>query len=143
MPNWWEVIFGLDPADDADASNDPDSDGLLNWQEFAANTDPTNASSVLQLTAAAPVGSDAVIVTWLSGQEGFDANRLYNLYRAESLAGDAEWFCVASNLNAAGAATSYTNEFNVGSISRAFYRVAIAGATDEVFSAPIALGPRR
>jgi hypothetical protein len=143
IPNWWEIVFDLNPTNSADGILDPDWDGLLNWQEFTANTDPTNASSVLRLTEAVPVGPDAVAVAWLSGQEGFDTARIYKLYRSESIADDAEWLCVASNLNAAGAVTGYTNEFAAGSISQAFYRVAIAGVSNEVFSAPIALVPRR
>ncbi|MBU1693999.1 MAG: S8 family serine peptidase [Verrucomicrobia bacterium] len=143
MPNWWEVIFDLNPTNAADANLDPDGDGLLNWQEFTANTDPTNQASALRLTEAGPSGSNAVAVAWLSGQEGFDSGRLYDLYRADSLADDAGWLCVASNLNAAGALTRFTNEWGIGSISQAFYRVAIAGSTNEVFSAPIALDPGR
>jgi hypothetical protein len=43
---------GLNPADPADATRDPDGDGADNAFEFAAGTDPQNAASVLHLRAA-------------------------------------------------------------------------------------------
>ncbi len=47
LPDFWEIGFGLDPADDGsdDADNgaggDPDNDDLTNAEEFDAGTDPT------------------------------------------------------------------------------------------------------
>jgi len=42
MPNWWEINNGLNPGNSNDASGDPDSDLLLNLDEFYASTDPNN-----------------------------------------------------------------------------------------------------
>jgi len=39
VPEWWLAAHGL-PVSDAGALGDTDSDGLANWQEFAANTNP-------------------------------------------------------------------------------------------------------
>jgi hypothetical protein len=39
VPEWWLAAHGL-PVSDAGALADTDSDGLANWQEFAANTNP-------------------------------------------------------------------------------------------------------
>ncbi len=40
MPSDWETLFGLDPANPADAALDSDGDGKTNLQEFQAGTNP-------------------------------------------------------------------------------------------------------
>ena len=45
LPDVWEAAFGID---DPDADND--SDGVKNWQEYQAGTNPTNAASFLKLS---------------------------------------------------------------------------------------------
>lgn len=48
MSDGWEVGHGLDPLND-DARADPDGDGLLNWEEYVAGTDPTKWTLLLSL----------------------------------------------------------------------------------------------
>ena len=45
VPDDWEIAHGLNPNDPADATQDPDGDGLTNAQEFLAGTDPQNADT--------------------------------------------------------------------------------------------------
>lgn len=45
LPNFWEDLYGLNKASNADAALDGDSDGLTNLQEFAAKTIPNNADT--------------------------------------------------------------------------------------------------
>lgn len=45
MPDGWEVMNGLNPADPADAHEDADGDGLTNLQEYELGTDPNNPDS--------------------------------------------------------------------------------------------------
>ncbi|MBE0502418.1 MAG: hypothetical protein IBX47_13390, partial [Desulfuromonadales bacterium] len=45
IPDDWELFWGFNPNDPADAASDPDSDGLTNLQEFLAGTDPFNPDS--------------------------------------------------------------------------------------------------
>lgn len=45
VPDGYEVRQGFDPRDAADASQDPDADGLTNHEELTAGTDPANADS--------------------------------------------------------------------------------------------------
>jgi autotransporter-associated beta strand protein len=52
IPDWWEVAFGLDRQNPADAILDPDYDGRSNLQEFTDGTDPQDANSGLP----APLG---------------------------------------------------------------------------------------
>lgn len=42
IPDSWEILYGLDPLL-ADSTNDEDGDGWSNWQEYVADTDPTDA----------------------------------------------------------------------------------------------------
>ena len=43
MPDWWEIAHGLDPYDaegENGAYGDPDQDGLNNYSEYLAGTNP-------------------------------------------------------------------------------------------------------
>lgn len=40
MPDEWELAFGLDPLNPADAALDSDGDGVTNLAEFQGETDP-------------------------------------------------------------------------------------------------------
>lgn len=42
IPSTWEVLYGMDPVDPADAAYDMDNDGLINLLEYVHLTDPTN-----------------------------------------------------------------------------------------------------
>jgi hypothetical protein len=45
MPNWWELEYGFDPADPADANGDPDFDNIVNLGEFLAGSDPRSPTA--------------------------------------------------------------------------------------------------
>ena len=45
MADWWEVENSLDPSDPSDASDDPDTDGLTNLQEYQNGTDPHDSDT--------------------------------------------------------------------------------------------------
>ncbi|HOX03901.1 MAG TPA: Calx-beta domain-containing protein [Candidatus Paceibacterota bacterium] len=51
LPDDWELPFGLDPTDPADAFLDADGDTLSNLAEYWAGTDPLSFESVLWLEA--------------------------------------------------------------------------------------------
>lgn len=51
MPDEWELANGLAPLDATSingALGDPDGDGMTNWQEYLAGTDPLNSQDVLR-----------------------------------------------------------------------------------------------
>ena len=45
LPGLWEEANGLDPADSADAGEDPDSDGFSTYREYCEGTNPFDASN--------------------------------------------------------------------------------------------------
>ncbi len=45
LPDTWEVTYGLDPNNPADATQDGDGDGLTNLQEYQSGTDPGKADT--------------------------------------------------------------------------------------------------
>ena len=46
IPNWWEILFGLDPYDYWDSYlEDHDGDGLYDWEEFRLGFSPLTADS--------------------------------------------------------------------------------------------------
>src|SRR6185503_5346912 len=49
MPDAWEIQYGLNPTNAADANLDLDGDGMSNRQEYIAGTDPTQTNSALRI----------------------------------------------------------------------------------------------
>jgi len=49
VPNAWETAHDFDSNDPADALLDPDQDGMINWQEYLAGTDPLDPTSSLKI----------------------------------------------------------------------------------------------
>ncbi len=49
MPDSWELDFGLDPLNAADATLDPDGDGISNLQEFLDGTSPLASNTPVQI----------------------------------------------------------------------------------------------
>lgn len=63
MPDTWENANGLNPRNSADAQQDADGDGLSNYEEYVADTDPQSSASLLKVThaLAAPQG---ITIQW-------------------------------------------------------------------------------
>lgn len=49
LPDDWEEAYGLDPNRGSDSAQDLDHDGMTNWQEFQAGTNPRDPLSRLVL----------------------------------------------------------------------------------------------
>jgi len=66
-PEWWLAQYGLTNGGfEVAALEDADEDGLLNWQEFKADTAPTNRASVLRLCGLG-IEPGGVRVEWQGG----------------------------------------------------------------------------
>lgn len=79
MPDWWErKHFGL--PDGPGGDEDEDGDGFVNWNEYVAGTDPTNAASLLKAGAARQ--GAGLVLSWPSV-----AGKRYRVGRAEQLPG--------------------------------------------------------
>jgi len=113
----WLQQYGL-PTDGSADFLDPDHDGLNNWQEWLAGTDPTNASSVLQMLAPTPSGTN-LIVTWQSVP-----NITYSLQRATDLTADPAFQTIATNIPGNAGTTSYTDT-NAPPPGPYYYRVGV------------------
>jgi len=113
----WLTLYGL-PADGSADTADPDHDGLNNWQEWVAGTDPTNASSALRILSAAGTFSGST-VTWSSV-----ANHSYALERATDLGAAPAFSVLQSNIAGLTGTNSWTDTNAVGATQR-FYRVRV------------------
>ena len=111
----WLQSYGL-PTDGSADLIDSDGDGLNNWQEYTAGTDPTNADCALRVLGASP-GATGVTVTWQSV-----TNRNYFVERATDSVTQAGFSCVASNLAGAPGTTGFTDT-NAPQAGPVFYRV--------------------
>jgi len=99
----------------ASTSADSDNDGFDNLSEFTADTNPTNAASLLRLTQVDPQGAEAVI----SWQGGILATQV--LQNAVSLETPNSWTDLFTNLPPTTEFSAYTNAF--GTNTKKFYRV--------------------
>jgi hypothetical protein len=115
----WLQQFGL-PTDGSADFVDSDGDGMNNWQEWVAGTDPNNNLSVFRMISASH-NSAGVAVSWQSV-----SNRTYFLQRAASFGGKAAFLTLATNIVGLAGTTSYsdTNTTGTGAV---FYRVGVQG----------------
>jgi len=66
VPDWWLASHGIAPTQ-AGADEDSDLDGHLNWQEYFADTIPTNTDSLLCLIGIVPTNGGFRLI-WKGGE---------------------------------------------------------------------------
>jgi subtilisin family serine protease len=117
LPDWWELqYFGHLTGSDPNA--DADHDGMSNLAEWLAGTNPTNASSCLQLIAIPSNNPNAFVVSWPSV-----AGKYYRLERATNLL--TGFNSVVQTNIAATAPTNTVTDTAVLSGNDRFYRVGV------------------
>lgn len=118
-PHWWLAEHGYGDDFDAAEETDEDNDGHQAWQEYVAQTNPTNAASrlrIVTLDAGSPV---------LVGFAPTFPERLYTLQSADSLTQDA-WDKVAHQGPRPGAkGQDFMTDTNTVSNAR-YYRIKVA-----------------
>lgn len=117
----WLAAHGL-PSDGSADYLDSDGDGMNNWQEYVAGTDPTNATSVFQFTSAKPLPPAGFVLRWSS-----ESNRFYYLSRATNLMAGTNGFLAlpgGTNLSATPPQNAYTDSVSGGDVLR-LYRVGV------------------
>lgn len=87
MPDDWEVLYGFNTNNAADANQDFDMDGATNLEEYLAGTHPKNASGNLRLTVVSITGGTVTLrFTAVVG-------RTYSILYSDAL-DDGFWFKV-------------------------------------------------
>jgi len=115
-PEWWLVGYGLTNGGQSfeeAAMSDVDGDGANGWEEYGANTDPTNPRSVFQVRVIPPTDRAAYVVNWTGGSD-----RIYLLYFSTN--GGGGWNNLATGLSSS--AGSYTDTVNGTTPSTIWYR---------------------
>jgi len=116
MPDAWEIThFGGTNEPNGAATNDWDSDGLINLHEHWAGTIPTNPASVFGIVGIGSSGGTSTL-HWLSV-----TNRLYSVFRSTNLSLSWSGLPATSDIPGSLSGTSvWTDTDNSGPL---FYRV--------------------
>lgn len=118
IPDDWELLYGLNSTNNADASENGDGDALNNYEEYLADTNPTNGTSCLYITDIHIQNGEAQ-VSWQGGQ-----NAVQYFECSDDLTANA-WQC----LRIYPAPTAVTNAITLTNQAAApsrYYRVRVA-----------------
>jgi len=114
MPDAYELQYGLNPTNAADATLDPDGDGVINLSEYVADTIPTNASSLFELGIEAGTNEGVQVISFPSSTA-----RLYHLLlKTNLLLGN--WLPTSTNVPGEGGTQSIEG---TNAVSPGFYRL--------------------
>ncbi|HRZ13815.1 MAG TPA: hypothetical protein P5567_15335 [Kiritimatiellia bacterium] len=116
VPEWWLAQYGWTADFDDAAMGDPDGDTALTWQEYVAETIPTNKGSVFQVDARRAAAAGYAVLAWPSA-----AGRTYDVdYRTNAASGN--WEQYQTNIAAIAPLNVYTGAMGA---DRLFFRVRV------------------
>jgi len=113
----WLQYYGL-PTDGSADHLDSDGDGMSNWQEWIAGTDPDNAASALRLQPPS-VTPPGVLLRWSS-----ITNRTYVLERCTNPLAPGTFYPIQSNIPGLPGTTSFTDT-NAPAVRPTYYRIRV------------------
>lgn len=113
--NWERQYFGTISSFAAQPGNDSDGDGMQNFQEYQADTNPMNSNSVLRISGI-EIGSGGLSVGIQGG-----SNAWQYLEYSTNLMGGATWLSLLTNAPPTAMATNVL--FPSGSMPFRFYRI--------------------
>jgi YD repeat-containing protein len=114
IPDWWEYYYfgSLQPG-----NGDYDGDGVSNYAEYIADTDPTDPNSYLQITSA-QVSTNGVQINWSGGSQAWQY-----LQRISSVGGTNTWVNIQTVQPPTAVNGSYTDAPTTNKAS--FYRIRV------------------
>lgn len=116
-PEWWlHEFYGLTNYHEADL-DDSDGDGMVAWQEYRADTDPTNQQSVLRLLLLP--ADDRLDIRFLSS-----TTRMYRL-EFRPIAGEETWQAVEGHVGVMGE-PGYTVLSDTNDLPHGMYRIGVS-----------------
>jgi hypothetical protein len=84
IPDAWETQYGSNPGSAADRNMDSDQDGLTNWEEYIAGTDPNDPASYLRVGLSANPNVATVSFNALAG-------KTYSILYKDNLSSSGPW----------------------------------------------------
>lgn len=102
MPDAWEVLYGFNPRNAADAFVDSDADGFSNLDEYVAMTTPTNGTDYFRISSMTITG--LVTITYMPSS----TSRLYTLQFSTNLAANV-WTQTPAMVDQPGGSGVFTN----------------------------------
>jgi len=116
IPDGWVLRYGLSPTADNVATNNPDGDSFTTFEEWVADTDPTNALSCFRIESVA--FGPPVAVNFLSS-----SNRSYSLLASSSVNGGF-WTNVSGQAEVRGSGGMVALR-DTNALPRRFYRLEV------------------
>ncbi len=122
LPDWWEKFYFGDLT--RDGTEDFDGDGMSDYEEFLAGTNPADANSALKIIPPMLVNESGVTVNWAAALE-----RIYRLEQ-RSIAGSGAWSAVAGDVTATNLIAQKIDAVGANQPAR-FYRIRLVASGDD------------